>query len=253
MLMEYVDITNSGTYDFLYLRIDFQNKCKYVTGSERMLMVAWDMLLSISLILFRLFRSPKPGSAQNGLLSPVYLPLLSSLSLLILFFFLFLPPFCFSVSVRIWPVTVSQMLTPGTASIQIKFAIFPTRIFKGKNVSLRNSATVALWMKIHVIVLKSFTPAVLSWAKNRSPSRKLLSSTYHFFLLSITYSSIWSSLLYQRCFGLSDDRFPEPNNARRKLRSIACARQIGPFPHLLSFSTLPIWDPDSIPLSWIYI
>src|SRR5438045_1652623 len=101
MLMEYVDITNSGTYDFLYLRIDFQNKCKYVTGSERMLMVAWDMLLSISLILFRLFRSPKPGSAQNGLLSPVYLPLLSSLSLLILFFFLFLPPFCFSVSVRI--------------------------------------------------------------------------------------------------------------------------------------------------------
>lgn len=30
MLMEYVDITNAGTYDFLYLRIDFQNKCKYV-------------------------------------------------------------------------------------------------------------------------------------------------------------------------------------------------------------------------------
>jgi hypothetical protein len=28
--MEYVDITNSGTYDFLYLRIDFQNKCKYI-------------------------------------------------------------------------------------------------------------------------------------------------------------------------------------------------------------------------------
>ena len=26
--MEYIDITNSGTYDFLYLRIDFQNKCK---------------------------------------------------------------------------------------------------------------------------------------------------------------------------------------------------------------------------------
>jgi hypothetical protein len=33
MLMEYVDITNSGTYDFLYLRIDFQNKCKYVSTS----------------------------------------------------------------------------------------------------------------------------------------------------------------------------------------------------------------------------
>ena len=30
MLMEYVDITNAGTYDFLYLRIDFQNKCKYI-------------------------------------------------------------------------------------------------------------------------------------------------------------------------------------------------------------------------------
>jgi RNA recognition motif 2 len=30
MLMEYVDITNSGTYDFLYLRIDFQNKCKFI-------------------------------------------------------------------------------------------------------------------------------------------------------------------------------------------------------------------------------
>lgn len=29
--MEYVDITNAGTYDFLYLRIDFQNKCKYVS------------------------------------------------------------------------------------------------------------------------------------------------------------------------------------------------------------------------------
>ena len=27
--MEYVDITNSGTYDFLYLRIDFQNRCKF--------------------------------------------------------------------------------------------------------------------------------------------------------------------------------------------------------------------------------
>jgi RNA recognition motif 2 len=29
MLKEYVDITNAGTYDFLYLRIDFQNRCKY--------------------------------------------------------------------------------------------------------------------------------------------------------------------------------------------------------------------------------
>src|SRR5579862_986773 len=84
-------------------------------------------------------------------------------------------------------------------------------------------------MKIRLIVLKSFTPAALSWAKNRSPSRKLLSSTYHFFLLSITYSSMILATLSQ-IFGLSDGRFPEPNNARRKLRSIACARQIGLFP-----------------------
>ncbi|KAI8329416.1 RNA recognition motif 2-domain-containing protein [Chlamydoabsidia padenii] len=27
MLMEYIDATHKGTYDFLYLRIDFQNKC----------------------------------------------------------------------------------------------------------------------------------------------------------------------------------------------------------------------------------
>ena len=33
MLMEYVDITNAGTYDFLYLRIDFQNRCKLLTPS----------------------------------------------------------------------------------------------------------------------------------------------------------------------------------------------------------------------------
>ena len=34
-----------------------------------------------------------------------------------------------------------------------------------------------------------------------------------------------------------DNRFPEPNNARRKLRSIACARQIGshPLSHPLLF------------------
>lgn len=30
MLKEYIDITNAGTYDFLYLRIDFQNRCKYL-------------------------------------------------------------------------------------------------------------------------------------------------------------------------------------------------------------------------------
>jgi len=131
--MEYVDITNSGTYDFLYLRIDFQNKCKYVTECEKMLMTVWDMLLSISLILFRLFPSPKPASAQNGSLPDLSL---SSLPLSSIVFHL-------SPSVRICTLSVSRVLILGTASIQIKSVIFPTRIFKGKNVSLRNSATVA--------------------------------------------------------------------------------------------------------------
>ena len=41
----------------------------------------------------------------------------------------------------------------------------------------------------------------------------------------------------------SDFSFPEPNNARRKLRSIACARQIGltsPIPNLGGALTLGI-------------
>lgn len=35
--MEYIDITNAGTYDFLYLRIDFQNKCKLILFSKNRL------------------------------------------------------------------------------------------------------------------------------------------------------------------------------------------------------------------------
>ena len=41
----------------------------------------------------------------------------------------------------------------------------------------------------------------------------------------------------------SDFRFPEPNNARRKLRSIACARQIGyNSPHLLTKGNTDLWN-----------
>lgn len=43
-----------------------------------------------------------------------------------------------------------------------------------------------------------------------------------------------------------EQEFPEPNNTRRKLRSIACARQIGSFPHNLPslnspFPHLSLW------------
>ena len=37
MLTEYVDITNSGTYDFLYLRIDFQNRCKFFSLKDTLI------------------------------------------------------------------------------------------------------------------------------------------------------------------------------------------------------------------------
>ena len=40
--------------------------------------------------------------------------------------------------------------------------------FKGKNVSLRNSVIVVLWMKIRRIALKFFTQPVLLWVKNKS-------------------------------------------------------------------------------------
>jgi hypothetical protein len=51
------------------------------------------------------------------------------------------------------------------------------------------------------------------------------------FLLSFFHIFLYMILAtLSQIFGLSDGRFPEPNNARRKLRSIACARQIGPFP-----------------------
>jgi len=30
MLKEFIDESSFGTYDFVYLRIDFLNKCKYV-------------------------------------------------------------------------------------------------------------------------------------------------------------------------------------------------------------------------------
>ena len=51
---------------------------------------------------------------------------------------------------------------------------------------------------------------------------------------------------------ISNDRFPEPNNARRKLRSIACARQIGisaSFPHLRAMNFLPHTSPNPVELT----
>ena len=67
--MEYVDITNSGTYDFLYLRIDFQNRCKFIPPIFASLFICLvsDTHSSISLIQCQLFPSQKLASEQNGL------------------------------------------------------------------------------------------------------------------------------------------------------------------------------------------
>jgi RNA recognition motif 2 len=66
MLKEYVDITNAGTYDFLYLRIDFQNRCKYIPPRFTEIMLASATPLSISLILNPSSPSPKPASVPSG-------------------------------------------------------------------------------------------------------------------------------------------------------------------------------------------
>jgi len=50
-----------------------------------------------------------------------------------------------------------------------------------------------------------------------------------------------------------EQEFPEPNNTRRKLRSIACARQIGLFPHLTllsPFSNLSRFLETFLPADW---
>ena len=108
----------------------------------------------------------------------------------------------------------------GIDSIPTKFAIFHTPIFKGKNPSSRNSVTRALWMKTLPIAPKFSTHPVLSRVKNKSslsPFPLQQSPTAPLPLPNLSYLT---------------GRFPEPNNTRRKLRSIACARQIG-FPPFL--------------------
>lgn len=70
MLKEYVDITNAGTYDFLYLRIDFQNRCKYIPSRFTGLTVVSGTPLSISSIPNPSSPSPKPASAPSGLDPP---------------------------------------------------------------------------------------------------------------------------------------------------------------------------------------
>src|ERR1700731_642981 len=116
------------------------------------------------------------------------------------------------------PFLGGHRLTLGIDSIPTKFAIFRMRIFKGKNLSSRNSATRASWTKILPTVPKSFTHPVLSRVKNKSPSPP---PTPFPLLQPPKRGQGW----------YLTGRFPEPNNTRRKLRSIACARQIG-FPPL---------------------
>lgn len=164
MLMEYVDITNAGTYDFLYLRIDFQNKCKYIYPYWHWHSVGYAFINFIDPLSVIPFAKARVGTKW---FSPFF----------------------------------STELTLGTVSIPTKSATSHTPISKEKNVSLRNSEIVASWMKILPIVLKFSNQVVLSWVMNKSLYTPIMTST--------------------------NFRFPEPNNARRKLRSIACARQIG--------------------------
>lgn len=49
--------------------------------------------------------------------------------------------------------------------------MFLMPIFKERNVSLRSSVIAVLWMKILLIVLKSFIQVVLLWVKNKSIAR----------------------------------------------------------------------------------
>src|SRR5579859_2123674 len=65
-------------------------------------------------------------------------------------------------------------LLAGTVSIPIKFAISHMRIFRGRNVSSRNSATVASWTKTHLTVPKFSTQPVPLWDRNKSSPHSAL-------------------------------------------------------------------------------
>lgn len=179
--MEYVDITNSRTYDFLYLRIDFQNRCKFFhpSISKNLNFLVLDTRLSISLIQNQLFRLQKLESEQNGF-SPF--------------------PFCRQNdnycrnrfhSDKICDISYANI--QGKESLIEKF---------------RNSCVMDEDPSYRPKIFHSSGPLMGQEQESFSP------------LFSI---------------GKSDrGRFPEPNNTRRKLRSIACARQIG----LYSLSSL---------------
>jgi len=202
MLMEYVDITNSGTYDFLYLRIDFQNRCKLIPPSPSPAgkidgRAVWDMLLSTSLIPLRSSPLPNLASEQNG-------P----------------PPFRWGTKIdsrnrfhsdKICDISYANI--QGKESLIEKFRnscvmdedpTYRPKIFHSSG-SLKGQE-------------QEFPPPTnpLPLPPPKPPDQG------------------W-------CL---TGRFPEPNNTRRKMRSIACARQIGfpPFPPRAGF-TLGLFPP----------
>ena len=109
MLMEYLDITSSGTYDFFYLRIDFQNKCKFFTPNTEE-----KLIISVGYAFINFFDAAS------------------------------IVPFAKARVGTKWSHSfpVPQIFTVGIVSIPIKSAIFLMPIFKEKNVSLRNSVIV---------------------------------------------------------------------------------------------------------------
>jgi hypothetical protein len=177
MLTEYVDITNSGTYDFLYLRIDFQNRCKFFPLKDTLITfsVGYAFINFIdpeSIIPFAKARvgtkwfEPRPHVGR----------------------YLITEPFCRNRFHSDKVCDISYANIQGKESLIEKF---------------RNSCVMDEDPSYRPKIFHSNGPLMGQEQESSTP-----------FPLA----------------GVSDDRFPEPNNARRKLRSIACARQIGFYP-----------------------
>ena len=186
--MEYIDITNAGTYDFLYLRIDFQNRCKYflVSFFANWVCAVSAMRSSTLSILNPSSPSRKPASEPNG-------------------------------------------LKPA-----------PSRFWKGEQVLIgRNRFHSDKICDISYANIQGKESLIEkfrnSCVMDEDPSYRP----------KIFHSS--GPLMGQ------EQEFPEPNNTRRKLRSIACARQIGLFPHLTllsPFSNLSRFLETFLPADW---